>query len=166
MGVSVGGDDGEIAINLMPLLDVFSLLITFLLMNFSTDPVNHNTSQGIELPESATMQALDELPAIVVSKTDIKVNDKKISSIVAGDVPEKDRQQGAVYPVFQELEKLMDANKRALKGRVAEADKSKLSTLTMEMDQGHRFKLMKRIMIAAQQAEFITFKMMVGKQGS
>src|SRR4051812_30928826 len=116
MAVSVGGDSGEVSINLMPMLDVFSLLITFLLMNFSTDPVNHNTSAGIELPESSTMQALDELPAIVVSKTDIKVNDKKISTLVSGDVPEKDRQQGAVYPVFVELEKLMEANKRALKG--------------------------------------------------
>ena len=34
----------------------------------------------------------------------------------------------------------------------------------MEMDQSHRFKLMKRIMLAAQQAEFITFKLMVSKQ--
>ena len=41
-----------------------------------------------------------------------------------------------------------------------------MSTLTMEMDRSHRFKLMKRIMLAAQQAEFITFKLMVAKQGN
>jgi hypothetical protein len=70
-----------------------------------------------------------------------------------------------VYPVFVELEKLAQANKRILGTRSSELDKSKTSTLTMEMDQGHRFKLMKRIMLAAQQAEFITFKMMVARQG-
>lgn len=148
------------------MLDIFSILITFLLMSYSTDPISYNTNAGVELPDSTTLSALDETPSIVVSKTEIKINDKIVSTVIAGDVPEKDRQQGAVYPVFQELEKLMDANKRALRGRVTETDKSKLSTLTMEMDQKHRFKLMKRIMLAAQQAEFITFKLMVGKQGS
>lgn len=156
----------SLSLNLMPMLDIFSILITFLLMSFSTDPVNYNTNAGVELPESLTMAALDETPSIIVSKTEVKVNDKVVSTITAGDVPASDQQQGAVYPVFQELEKLMEANKRALKGRVTELDKGRLATLTMEMDSGHRFKLMKRIMLAAQQAEFITFKLMVSKQSS
>ena len=164
MAVSTGSEGGELSLNLMPMLDIFSILITFLLMSYSTDPVSYNTNAGVELPESLTLAALDETPSIVVTKTEIKINDKIVSTVIAGDVPEKDRQQGAVYPVFQELEKLMEANKRALRGRLSEADKSKLSTLTMEMDEKHRFKLMKRIMLAAQQAEFVTFKLMVGKQ--
>jgi len=149
----------------MPMLDIFSILIVFLLMSYSTDPVSYDVNSGVELPESTTLSALDELPAIKVTKTEILVNDKKVANIIGGDVQDKDRSQGAVYPVFQELEKLAEANKRAL-GRHSEADKTKASTLTMEMDQGHRFKLMKRIMLAAQQAEFITFKLMVAKQNN
>lgn len=164
---SVSTDSGDtLTLNLMPMLDIFSILITFLLMSFSTDPVNYNTNAGIELPESSTMAALDEVPSVIVTKTDIKVGDKVVATIVSGDVPEKDRQQGGVYPVFQELEKAMENNKRALKGRITEMDKARLATITMEMDSKHRFKLMKRIMLAAQQAEFITFKLMVSKQGS
>jgi hypothetical protein len=34
----------------------------------------------------------------------------------------------------------------------------------MEMDKGHRFKLMKRIMLSAQQADFVQFKLMVQKE--
>jgi biopolymer transport protein ExbD len=160
-------DSGEtLSLNLMPMLDIFSILITFLLMSYSTDPVSYDVNSGVELPESSTLSALDELPAIKVTKTEIMVNDKKVANIVGGDVPEKDRSQGAVFPVYQELQKLAEANKRALGRTFTEADKAKTSTLTMEMDQGHRFKLMKRIMLAAQQAEFITFKLMVSKQGS
>lgn len=158
------GDSLEL--NLMPMLDVFSILITFLLMSYSTDPVSYDVNAGVELPESATISALDELPAIKVTKTEILVNDKKVAAITAGDVAEKDRSQGAVYPVFQELEKLAEANKRTMGRRASEIDKAKMSTLTMEMDQTHRFKLMKRIMLAAQQAEFITFKLMVSKQSN
>jgi hypothetical protein len=151
----------------MPMLDIFSILITFLLMSYSTDPVSYDINAGIELPESMTMATLDEIPSIVVTKTEILINDKLVAKIEGGDVPESARSQGAVMPVFEELQKLAEANKRALRGRIAnEGSKSKTSALTMEMDQGHRFKLMKRIMLAAQQAEFITFKMMVAREGA
>lgn len=159
--MSMDSDEG-VSLNLMPMLDIFSILITFLLMSYSTDPVSYDVNAGMELPESMTMSALDELPSIIVTKNEIMVNDKKVATILGGDVPEKDRSQGAVYPVFVELEKLAEANKRVFRGR---DDKSKTSTLTMEMDQSHRFKLMKRIMLAAQQAEFVTFKLMVSRQG-
>ncbi len=158
---SVSQEEG-VSLNLMPMLDIFSILITFLLMSYSTDPVSYDISAGLELPDSVTITALDELPSIIVTKNEIMVNDKKVATILGGDVPEKDRSQGAVYPVFVELEKLAEANKRVFRGK---EDKTKTSTLTMEMDQSHQFKLMKRIMLAAQQAEFVTFKLMVARQG-
>lgn len=162
--VNTENSDG-LSLNLMPMLDIFSILITFLLMSYSTDPVSYDVNSGIELPESMTLATLDEIPTITVSKTEIKVNDKVVATIQGGDVPEKDRTQGAVYPVFTELEKIAEANKRVLRRSATEAEKAKLSTLTMEMDEKHQFKLMKRIMLAAQQAEFITFKLMVARTG-
>lgn len=162
---SVSSDSGEtLSLNLMPMLDIFSILIVFLLMSYSTDPVSYDVNAGVELPESQSLSSLDELPEIKVTKTEIFVNDKKVANIIGGDVPDNQRQQGAVYPVYQELDKLAKANQRLLQGMHSEADKAKVQTLTMEMDQSHRFKLMKRIMLAAQQAEFITMKLMVAKQ--
>jgi len=158
---SVSQEEG-VSLNLMPMLDIFSILITFLLMSYSTDPVSYDISAGLELPDSITITALDELPTIIVTKNEIMVNDKKVATILGGDVPERDRSQGAVYPVFVELEKLAEANKRVFRGK---EDKTKTSILTMEMDQSHQFKLMKRIMLAAQQAEFVTFKLMVAREG-
>lgn len=163
---SVNTDSGDsLELNLMPMLDIFSILITFLLMSYSTDPVSYDVNAGVTLPESMTTVTLDELPSIKVTKSEILVNDKKVAMVIGGDVPEKDRAQGAIMPVFKELEKLSEANKRALRGRVAERDKAKIFALTMEMDKSHTFKLMKRIMLSAQQAEFITFKLMVAREG-
>ena len=162
----VSSDSGDtLSLNQMPMLDIFSILITFLLMSYSTDPVSYDVNNGVELPESITLSTLDEIPTIKVTRTDIIINDKKIVGIVGGDVEEASRSQGAIFPVFQELQKMAEATKRMLGGKMSEADKARLSTLTMEMDQGHNFKLMKRIMLAAQQAEYITFKLMVARQG-
>ena len=164
---SVSSESGEtLSLNLMPMLDIFSILIVFLLMSYSTDPVSYDVNGGVELPESTTLSSLDELPAIKVTKTEILVNDRKVANIIGGDVEDKDKAQGAIQPVYDELKKLADANKRVLGGRVSEIDKVKMSTVTMEMDKNHRFKLMKRIMLSAQQADFIAFKLMVAKQRS
>ena len=161
---SVGGGNQEtISLNLNPMLDVFSILITFLLMSYSTDPVNHDLKQGIELPDSFTIAALDEVPAISVSQSEIFVQDRKVANIINGDVPESDRSQGAVYPLYVELTKMAKANK--VVARLPTGEKAKVGTLAMEMDKNHKFQLMKRIMLSAQQAEFITMKLMVARQG-
>lgn len=164
---SVGGNSKDtLSLNLNPMLDIFSILITFLLMSFSSDPVSHDVDNGIELPQSNTIVALDEVPTIVVTKSEVRVNDSKVADVVAGDVPEKDRAQGAIFPVFDALKKLAEANKRLNKSVKTDDPTAKGSTgaLTMEMDKGHRFKLMKRIMLSAQQAEFVQFKLMVQKE--
>ncbi|NRA43733.1 MAG: biopolymer transporter ExbD [Oligoflexales bacterium] len=156
---SVGNDGGEqITLNIMPMLDIFSILILFLLMSFSTDPVSHDLNESTELPESATLNSLDEVPAIVLGVNEILVNGKKIVTLINKDVQERDSSQGAIHDLFLELEKLAEANKRFSK-----TDKKKPGTLTVEIDKKHKFKLLKRVMLSAQQADFVKFKLMVSK---
>lgn len=156
---SVGSEGGDvISLNIMPMLDIFSILILFLLMSFSTDPVSHDLNEGTELPESATLNSLDEIPTIILNKNEILVNGKKIVPLINGDVQARDSLQGAIHPLFEELEKLAEINKR-----FSSSDKKKPGTLTVEIDKKHRFKLLKRVMLSAQQADFITFKLMVSK---
>ncbi len=165
MASAGGSSKDQLSLNLNPMLDIFSILITFLLMSFSSDPVSHDVEAGIELPQSNTIIALDEIPTIVVSKTELRVNDRLISTLEAGDVPVKDQSQGAIFPVCEELKKLAEANKRVSKAKSDDPTaKGSTGALTMEMDKTHRFKLMKRVMLSAQQAEFVQFKLMVQKE--
>ena len=62
---SVSSESGDnLELNLMPMLDIFSILITFLLMSYSTDPVSYDINAGTELPESITLTSLDELQGL------------------------------------------------------------------------------------------------------
>jgi len=163
MAAANTGEGTEITLNIMPMLDIFSILIVFLLMSYSTDPVSYDINAGLELPDSNSMQALDEIPTIAITKTEILINDKKIVKIVNGDVPSDDMKQGASYAVFAELEKIAEVQKR-IRRRLNYLDpKEKGDILTIEIDKNHEFKIMKRVMLAAQQAEFITFKMMIAR---
>ena len=161
---SVGSEGESLSLNLTPMLDIFSILVTFLLMSYSTDPTAHDVNADVELPDSATVATLDEIPAIVVTKSDILVNDKKITTIVNGDVPEADRSQGAIMPVYRELQKISEMNKQVA-ARLSPEKKAATGRITMEMHKEHNFKLTKRIMLSAQQAEFITFNLVVNRTG-
>jgi biopolymer transport protein ExbD len=157
-GVSANSEE-VLALNVMPLLDIFSILILFLLMSFSNEPVSHDVNPALELPDSKTIRSLDEVPEIIVTKNGILVQDKQIATIMNGDVEARYQSQGAIVPLYDALQKMAERNKGALGPK-----KSKNIPLTIEMDKGHNFKLLKRIMLSAQQAEFVTIKMMVSKQ--
>ncbi|MFW7379081.1 MAG: biopolymer transporter ExbD [Oligoflexus sp.] len=166
---SAGGGDESLSLNLMPMLDIFSILVTFLLMSYSTDPVNHDIDQNLELPDSVTIVNMDEIPTIIVNRNEIFVNDNKIVTLQNGLVPEEDVQQGAIYSVFKELEKLAAQNKQVIErfgaGRGEDGEKPpKPGVLTIEMDRKHDFLLLRRLMLSGQQAEFITFKLLVAKE--
>lgn len=164
---SVGGDDGAtLSLNVMPMLDIFSILLTFLLMSYSTDPTNHDIDENLELPDSVTLVTMDEVPSVVVTRSEIFVNDNKIIDLENGKVPDSELQQGAILTVFKELEKLAIGNKKVVNNLSSEEDKkkSKPGTLTVEMDRKHDFRLLRRIMLSGQQAEFIRFKLLVAKE--
>jgi hypothetical protein len=163
---SVDADSGEtLSLNIMPMLDIFSILILFLLMSFSTDPVSHDITAGLEMPDSLTLRSLDEVPKITVTATELRYNDKKIAAIdsKSGDFVKSSLDQGAVRPLYDELEKLAEANKKRKKVPVDGEPSPQTDALTIEMDKRHKFIVMKRMMISASQAEFIAFKLMVAK---
>ena len=161
MALSSGDSNEAISLPIMPMLDIFSILVTFLLMSYSSDPISHDPNPALTLPDSITTVSLDEVPAVVVSKHEILVNDNKILSI-AGGVEKADRTQGAIYPLFQELVKLNTTNSNYSDS--PSKNDSKVSTLTLEMDRDHKFELMRMVMLSAQQAKFVTFKLVVSKE--
>lgn len=165
---SVGDSQETLSLNIMPMLDVFSILILFLLMSFSTDPVSHDITSGLVIPESLTLRSLDEIPVITATKSELRLADQKIASIdpATGDFTQADRRggQGALLGLFNELNELNEANKKRKKpSRDDEDSDTPPDSLTMEIDKEHDFVILRRIMKSAQQAEFIAFKLMVTK---
>ncbi|RZA15625.1 MAG: hypothetical protein EOP10_26035 [Proteobacteria bacterium] len=168
---SAGGDSGEtISLNVTPMIDIFSILLTFLLMSYSTDPNNHDVDANLELPDSVTLVAMDEVPSITVTRGEIFVNNKSLVKLENGDVPAADLSQGAVQPVYKALLEIDEANKKVMADFRGETTaesgerKAKPGEITIEMDKGHKFQLLKRLMLSGQQANFVTWKLLVSKE--
>jgi biopolymer transport protein ExbD len=158
--------EGEgFTINLYPILDVFSILIVFLLMSFSTQGQSIESSANLELPKSEVRLSLDEAAAVSITKTEIVVQGQvEIPLDANGDVPARYIDQGAIRPAYEIFVKLADSM-QTLKNRdqnleLTDAD---VRSLTLESDKQTSFRVIKRIMRSAQQAEFTSWKLAVDK---
>jgi biopolymer transport protein ExbD len=167
-GIDTGGDGGSFSLNLYPMLDVFSILIIFLVMNFSTSGESVETKLNMELPKSEVKMSLDSAANVSVSKTEMVIQGGITIPLGSdGDVDEKYRDQGAIRVAYEEFKKVKAQNE-TLKNRnkslnLSEAD---INTLVLEADKEVQFKVLKRVMLSAQQADFIAWKMAVSRQSA
>jgi biopolymer transport protein ExbD len=162
-GVAVEGSG--FTLNLYPILDVFSILIVFLLMNFTTQGQSIESAANLELPKSEVRLSLDEAAAVSITKEEIVIQGQvTIPLDASGDVPARFLDQGAIRPAYEEFVKLAESM-QTLKNRdqklaLTDAD---VRSLTLESDKGTSFRVIKRIMRSAQQAEFTSWKLALDK---
>ena len=166
-GISAEGGD-SFTINLYPMLDVFSILICFLLMNYSTAGESVDTKANLELPKSDVKMTLDAAANVSITKTELIIQGGITIPIGSdGDVSADVRKQGAIMPAFEEFKKIRAQNE-TLKNRQKDLNLSNadMNSLTLEADKSIEFKLIKRVMLTAQQADFVSWKLAVDRQST
>jgi len=164
-GVSLDNSGATLTINLYPMLDIFSILICFLLMNFSTQGESAESMPNLELPISEVKMSLDEAATVSITQKDIVIQGGVTVPIgPEGDVADDQKTQGALKVAYTEFKRLKESQE-TLKNRDQNLQLSKtdLNTLSMEADKQTKFLLLKRVMLSAQQAEFISWKLAASK---
>lgn len=71
VGSSSAGHSSNIALNLTPFVDMMTILVTFLLMVFSSSGQLLQAQKGLELPLADSRETLQQAPVIIVTKTEI-----------------------------------------------------------------------------------------------
>jgi biopolymer transport protein ExbD len=73
----------NVAMNLTPFVDMMTILVTFLLMVFSTSGELIHSTKGLELPkvEPDRKDVLQNAPVIIVSKDDVKFEGAQVATI-------------------------------------------------------------------------------------
>jgi biopolymer transport protein ExbD len=70
-GSSSSAHSSNIALNLTPFVDMMTILVTFLLMVFSSSGQLLQAQKGLELPLADSRETLQQAPVIIVTKTEI-----------------------------------------------------------------------------------------------
>jgi biopolymer transport protein ExbD len=136
-------DHNQVDMNLVSLIDVFTLLIFFLMSN--TGAVETLASaRAVKLPESKSQKAPKETVLVVVTPTDILVGTRVVATVadalkVDGDI---------VEPVKAALE--VEAS-RAVILKENEADSKRV---TIMGDKDIPYRLLKKVMVSAARAGY------------
>ncbi len=154
-------------LNVTSLMDIFVNVLIYLLMNYSTSPVDVEQSKDHTLPQSITKLDVKHTTTIAVTKRIIMVNRKKVCDVVKNTVDpslKKDKQASSymITPLFKTLKEDVQKQKKIAKYNPTAAFKG---VVTIVADQDMSFRLLSEVMYTAGQAEFSKFKFAVVKKG-
>ena len=130
--------------NLVSLIDVFTILIFFLLSN-AGGVESLPSPKAVLLPESVAEQSPRETIVVIVSANEILVDGRKVASVT--DVLAMDGD--LIEPLKAELE-LLQASRQVI--RKENEDLSK--RLTIMGDKGIPYRLLRKIMVTSARANF------------
>ena len=74
-------------IQITSMVDMFVILLVFLLKTYSTSPVNITRKDGMTLPESTATQDPVDVVKLIVSEDGVFVEEKKIMDLEKGRIP-------------------------------------------------------------------------------
>lgn len=131
------------SINLVSLMDIFTILVFFLLVNSST--VEQLPSNVVKLPESIAEKKPEDMLVIVVSATDVVIADRKVADIA--DIIDTET------PIIPGLKAELDYQ-AGKAGRRGAADSDFIGEVMIMGDQEIPYKLLKKIMMTCSQASY------------
>ena len=80
-GSAAGGRTSNIALNLTPFVDMMTILVTFLLMVFSSTGQLLQAQKGLELPIAQARETLQQAPVIIVTKSEITYQGQLVATV-------------------------------------------------------------------------------------
>ena len=78
---SGGNRASNISLNLTPFVDMMTILVTFLLMVFSSTGQLLQAQKGLELPMAESRDTLQQAPVIIVTKSEISYQGQMVATV-------------------------------------------------------------------------------------
>lgn len=78
---------GSFKIQITSMVDMFVILLVFLLKSYSTSPVNITPKEGMQMPVSTATTDPVDVVKLIVSEDAVFVEDKKVMDLEKGRVP-------------------------------------------------------------------------------
>ncbi|MCX6111804.1 MAG: biopolymer transporter ExbD [Proteobacteria bacterium] len=150
-------------LNITALLDMFTMLLIFLLINYSAVSYAIKTSGLIDFPKSYSEKKPEEILNIVVDKYNIVVDGVVVAKHNKGALsPEVIDDNGfRIIPLYDALLRYSERNKY-----ISSVNKKVVSggKVILQMDRDVPFSLLRQVMYTAGQAEYNDFKFIAIKK--
>lgn len=133
------------------MMDMFTIILIFLLFSFSNNPETLDLDQEVFLPESSSKLDYKDSIRMVLTKTDLKLDGEVISTV----------KEGVLEDSTILYEKLKNYRETADKLRDALPDEEKKEHILFMCDKTHSFKTINSIVKTAGRAGYPNFQFAV-----
>lgn len=151
-------------IQITSMVDMFVILLVFLLKSFSTSPVQINPDKNLTLPESTVSTDPVDVIKMVVSKNAIFVEDKKVVDLNSGELAQEDQDKTDaqfIKKLFEELDTQAKKTRNiASVNETVEFD----GKILMQADRDLPYALLQKVLYTSMLAGYADMKLaVVGK---
>ncbi len=130
-------------LNLIPLIDILSVMVSFLLV-YSTEVEVIQNSKGIEIPQSIAQQAPKQSVVVMITRTDVFVQGEHIAT-----VPEVQADPNAtVAPLRAALKRPLLVGKEMTEKDLAQRE------ITIMADTALPYEVLKKVMATCTEADY------------
>jgi biopolymer transport protein ExbD len=147
---------GTATFNMVSLMDIFTILVFFLLVS-SSDVEELQNNKSIRLPESTAEKKPKETLVVMVNNEDIIIKGQKVASV--NDAINNN--ESTIPLLKKELEYQVNRSKQSL----APGEKF-VGEITIMGDRAIPYKLLKKIMVTCAQAEYTKLSLAVNQAES
>jgi biopolymer transport protein ExbD len=152
---------GNFKIQITSMVDMFIILLVFLLKSYSTSPVNINPSSSLKLPSSTSATDPVDVLKVIVSKTGIFVEDSKVADIKDNQIDQASVDKTDpqfIRPLYDELDKKAQKAKDIGKVNDTVAFDGKV---LMQVDKALPYSVLQQIMYTSMLAGYFDVKFAV-----
>lgn len=160
-------------LNITSMMDMFTIILVFLLKSYSAEDVSVAASADMELPASTAQQAPKIAVNVVVTKTMILVDGVQIMALgaVADEqnpgaslitVPAEEKKGQMITRLFDTLQAKAE-NAKSIAEASGRADMAFEGEILIQCDKTLPFAVLREVMYTAGQAQFSKFRFVVYK---
>ncbi len=148
-------------IQITSMVDMFVILLVFLLKSYSTSPVNITPSDKLTLPVSTSTKAPDDVLKLVVSKSGIFVEDEKVVDLNDGVLDVKDVDESDTQ-FIRSLYSALDEQAKKSKNIAAVNEEIEFDgKVIMQADRSLPYDLLRKVMYTSMMAGYSDVKIAV-----
>lgn len=148
---------------LTSMMDMFTIILIFLIFSFSENPVKLELSKDLDLPRSSSEGNYSKAVKLILSKKELRLNDELMATVQDGKltgISDDDPQTSALY---QRLKKYRDEADlmRGNDDQASVAKEGEAPHILFLCDKSHNFTTINRVMKTAGLAGYPNFQFAV-----
>ncbi|HMQ11179.1 MAG TPA: biopolymer transporter ExbD [Oligoflexia bacterium] len=149
-------------IMLTSMMDMFTIILVFLLFNFSSEEQKDmSIPKDIKVPYSTSEVSLDNAVNVTVSKTAIMVEDKVVARLSYGKKIQAEVEGQKILPLYRELVQIR--SKQTNSGKVKESDEG---VVLLKADQSISFEVLDKVLKSSGMAGYPKSRFVVFRRES